>query len=71
MASDFSIAKPSSIPINYDNVESIVLKDIIYTYRNITESQIDELFSKFGNIVQKNILRDKLTGLPRGVAFVR
>jgi len=52
-------------------IRKIILKDIIYIYRNITESQIDELFSKYGNIVQKNILRDKLTGLPRGVAFVR
>jgi len=42
-----------------------------FFYRNITESQIDEIFSKYGNIVQKNILKDKLTGLPRGVAFVR
>lgn len=40
-------------------------------FRNITESQIDDIFSKYGNIVQKNILKDKLTGLPRGVAFVR
>jgi len=61
----------SSTPIDFDNTENILLKDIIYIYRNITESQIDELFSKYGNIVQKNILRDKLTGLPRGVAFVR
>lgn len=40
-------------------------------FRNITEKQVEEIFSKFGNIVQKNILKDKLTGLPRGVAFVR
>jgi len=72
-ASNFFVADLSSIQIDFDNTENIILKDIIYIYiyRNITESQIDELFSKFGNIVQKNILRDKLTGLPRGVAFVR
>ena len=39
--------------------------------RNITEKQIEEIFNGFGRIVQKNILKDKLTGLPRGVAFVR
>ena len=40
-------------------------------FRNITEKQVEDIFGKFGRIVQKNILKDKLTGLPRGVAFVR
>lgn len=39
--------------------------------RTITEEQLDIIFGKYGHIVQKNILRDKLTGQPRGVAFVR
>ncbi|CAH1723516.1 unnamed protein product [Chironomus riparius] len=39
--------------------------------RTITEQQLDVIFGKYGQIVQKNILRDKLTGQPRGVAFVR
>lgn len=39
--------------------------------RTITEDQLDVIFGKYGHIVQKNILRDKLTGQPRGVAFVR
>ncbi|CAO1380259.1 unnamed protein product [Diamesa hyperborea] len=39
--------------------------------RTITEGQLDVIFGKYGQIVQKNILRDKLTGQPRGVAFVR
>ncbi|XP_055380573.1 sex-lethal homolog isoform X5 [Condylostylus longicornis] len=39
--------------------------------RTITEDQLDIIFGKYGQIVQKNILRDKLTGKPRGVAFVR
>lgn len=39
--------------------------------RNITEEWMDKIFGKYGTIVQKNILRDKLTGSPRGVAFVR
>uniref|UniRef100_U5EQ96 Putative sex-lethal family splicing factor n=1 Tax=Corethrella appendiculata TaxID=1370023 RepID=U5EQ96_9DIPT len=39
--------------------------------RTITEQQLDVIFGKYGTIVQKNILRDKITGTPRGVAFVR
>ena len=39
--------------------------------RNITEQYLDMLFGKYGQIVQKNLLKDKLTGMPRGVAFVR
>ncbi|XP_062138679.1 protein sex-lethal isoform X2 [Drosophila sulfurigaster albostrigata] len=39
--------------------------------RTITDDQLDTIFGKYGSIVQKNILRDKLTGRPRGVAFVR
>ncbi|KAL9881464.1 sex-lethal homolog isoform X3 [Glossina fuscipes] len=39
--------------------------------RTITDDQLDTIFGKYGSIVQKNILRDKLTGKPRGVAFVR
>ncbi|XP_037930956.1 sex-lethal homolog [Teleopsis dalmanni] len=39
--------------------------------RTITDDQLEVIFGKYGSIVQKNILRDKLTGKPRGVAFVR
>ncbi|KAI4504516.1 hypothetical protein M0802_000066 [Mischocyttarus mexicanus] len=60
-----SFARPSGEEIKETNLYVTNLP------RNITESQIDDIFSKFGNIVQKNILKDKLTGLPRGVAFVR
>ncbi|XP_014474255.1 PREDICTED: sex-lethal homolog isoform X2 [Dinoponera quadriceps] len=60
-----SFARPSGEEIKETNLYVTNLP------RNITESQIDEIFSKYGNIVQKNILKDKLTGLPRGVAFVR
>ena len=42
-----------------------------FFYRNITEQYLDMLFGKFGQIVQKNLLKAKLTGMPRGVAFVR
>lgn len=39
--------------------------------RNITEQEIEDIFGRYGCIVQKNILKDKVTGMPRGVAFVR
>lgn len=39
--------------------------------KTITEDHLETIFGKYGIIVQKNILRDKLTGNPRGVAFVR
>lgn len=39
--------------------------------RSYTEQDIEKLFGEFGDIVQKNILKDKITGMPRGVAFVR
>ncbi|XP_015123564.1 sex-lethal homolog isoform X1 [Diachasma alloeum] len=60
-----SFARPSGEEIKETNLYVTNLP------RNITEGQIEDIFSKFGQIVQKNILKDKLTGLPRGVAFVR
>lgn len=39
--------------------------------KTITEEAMDVIFGKYGLIVQKNILRDKITGKPRGVAFIR
>lgn len=39
--------------------------------KNITEQELDNIFGPYGYIVQKNILKDKVTGMPRGVAFVR
>lgn len=53
------------------NVTDVVFIRLLRYFRTITEDQLEELFGKFGRIVQKNILKDKITGLPRGVAFVR
>lgn len=39
--------------------------------RNITEEWMETIFGKYGTIVQKSILRDKLSNQPKGVAFVR
>ncbi|XP_043072160.1 sex-lethal homolog [Drosophila grimshawi] len=60
-----SYARPGGQSIKDTNLYVINLS------RNINDDQLDRIFSPFGLIVQRNILRDKLTGRPRGVAFVR
>lgn len=60
-----SLARPQSDELRETNLYITNLP------RTITEDQLDIIFGKYGLIVQKNILRDKLTGQPRGVAFVR
>ncbi|XP_046386835.1 sex-lethal homolog isoform X1 [Ischnura elegans] len=60
-----SYARPSGEEIKETNLYVTNLP------RDITEEQLELLFGKFGNIVQKNLLKDKVTSLPRGVAFVR
>lgn len=60
-----SLARPQSDELRETNLYVTNLP------RTITEDQLDTIFGKYGLIVQKNILRDKLTGQPRGVAFVR
>lgn len=60
-----SFARPQSDDIKETNLYITNLP------RTITDEQLDIIFGKYGTIVQKNILRDKLTGHPRGVAFVR
>lgn len=39
--------------------------------RHFNEHDLEMLFSSYGNIVQKNLLVDKITGMKRGVGFVR
>ncbi|KAJ8926350.1 hypothetical protein NQ314_021296 [Rhamnusium bicolor] len=39
--------------------------------KDVTEQDVDNLFKDYGEIVQRTVLKDKITGLPRGVAFVR
>lgn len=39
--------------------------------KDLTEKDLDKLFGQFGEIVQRNVLKDKISGLSRGVAFVR
>lgn len=60
-----SYARPSGDDIKHTNLYVTNLP------RDITEDQLEALFGQYGKIVQKNVLKDKLTGMPRGVAFVR
>ncbi|KAK7864814.1 hypothetical protein R5R35_001620 [Gryllus longicercus] len=60
-----SFARPSGEDIKETNLYVTNLP------RNITEQYLEQLFGKYGTIVQKNLLKDKVTGMPRGVAFVR
>uniref|UniRef100_A0A1L8DHB3 Putative rna-binding protein elav/hu rrm superfamily n=1 Tax=Nyssomyia neivai TaxID=330878 RepID=A0A1L8DHB3_9DIPT len=60
-----SFARPSGDDLKETNLYVTNLP------RTLTEEMLDVIFGKYGTIVQKNILRDKMTGQPRGVAFVR
>ncbi|KAK7070886.1 hypothetical protein SK128_003093, partial [Halocaridina rubra] len=60
-----SYARPPGEDIKETN---LYIQNIPRTY-NL--DQLEELFSSYGQIVQKNLLKDKVTGLPRGVGFVR
>ncbi|XP_054279461.1 protein sex-lethal-like isoform X2 [Macrosteles quadrilineatus] len=60
-----SYARPSGDEIKDTNLYVTNLP------RHYTDADLDALFSGYGTIVQKNLLLDKITGLPRGVAFVR
>jgi protein sex-lethal len=60
-----SLARPPSTEIKDTNLYITNLP------RETTEEELLSMFSPYGNIVQKNILYDKYTQLPRGVAFVR
>lgn len=60
-----SYARPPGDEIKETN---LYIQNIPRTY---TIEQLEDLFSAFGQIVQKNLLKDKVTGLPRGVGFVR
>ncbi|CAH2986445.1 unnamed protein product [Chilo suppressalis] len=60
-----SYARPSGDDIKDTNLYVTNLP------RAITEEQLETIFGKYGRIVQKHILRDKGSGAPRGVAFVR
>jgi len=50
---------------------STELTIVSFIFRDVTEEELSIIFSAHGNIVQMNLLKDKITGMPRGVAFVR
>jgi len=60
-----SYARPTSEDIKDTNLYITNLP------RTTTDADLLQMFEPFGEIVQKHILYDKYTNLPRGVAFVR
>lgn len=60
-----------SVPICIIKGLDTVFSVVSFPFRSYTLDQLEELFSVYGQIVQKNLLKDKVTGLPRGVGFVR
>lgn len=60
-----SFARPPSDDIKDTNLYVTNLP------RNMTEENLFALFAPFGEIVQKKLLVDRHTNLPRGVAFIR
>lgn len=60
-----SFARPPSDDIKYTNLYITNLP------RNISEDELISIFKPFGPIIQRKLLRDKYTNLPRGVAFIR
>ncbi|KAB7505666.1 UNVERIFIED_CONTAM: hypothetical protein RMT77_006702 [Armadillidium vulgare] len=63
------------IKVSYARPPGDDIKETNLYIQNIPRSysleQFHNLFTRFGTIVQKNLLKDKVTGLPRGVGFIR
>lgn len=60
-----SFARPPSDDIKDTNLYVTNLP------RSMTEEDLFALFAPFGEIVQRKLLVDRYTNLPRGVAFIR
>ncbi|XP_017781414.1 PREDICTED: sex-lethal homolog isoform X2 [Nicrophorus vespilloides] len=64
-----------NLKVSYSRPPSQATKDSNLYISNLpkefTEDNLVDMFCKYGEIIQKNLLKDKNTGLPRGVAFVR
>jgi len=37
---------------------------------SVTENDLQDLFAQYGNVVEVNLMMDRMTGRPRGFAFV-
>lgn len=60
-----AFARPPSDDIKHTNLYITNLP------RDITEDELVSIFQPFGPIIQRKLLKDKYTNLPRGVAFIR
>lgn len=67
--------KNKRLKVSYSRPPGADMKDsnlyITNLPKNVSEQDVDNLFKHYGEIVQRTVLKDKITGLPRGVAFVR
>ncbi|XP_065729220.1 ELAV-like protein 1 isoform X2 [Phocoena phocoena] len=64
-----------TIKVSYARPSSEVIKDanlyISGLPRNMTQKDVEDMFSRFGRIINSRVLVDQTTGLSRGVAFIR
>lgn len=71
----FKFSRNKRLKVSYSRPPGTDMKDsnlyITNLPKDITEDEVHKLFCRFGEIVQKSVLKDKITGMPRGVAFVR
>lgn len=70
-----SIFRNKRLKVSYSRPPGTDMKDsnlyITNLPKDVTEQDVENLFKDYGEIVQRTVLKDKHTGLPRGVAFVR
>ncbi|XP_072457080.1 ELAV-like protein 1 isoform X1 [Notamacropus eugenii] len=64
-----------TIKVSYARPSSEVIKDanlyISGLPRTMTQKDVEDMFSRFGRIINSRVLVDQTTGLSRGVAFIR
>ncbi|XP_061211737.1 ELAV-like protein 1 isoform X3 [Neopsephotus bourkii] len=64
-----------TIKVSYARPSSEVIKDanlyISGLPRSMTQKDVEDMFSRFGRIINSRVLVDQTTGLSRGVAFIR
>jgi hypothetical protein len=69
-----SSASPSPALLSNSTSPSLLPHSNVYVAgipHHWTKTQLDEYFQAFGAISESRVLLDKVTGMPRGIAFVR
>lgn len=57
--------------LKYIYIKNIHIQESFGITGEMSEDEVVEIFRPYGSIIQKKLLRDKYTNLPRGVAFIR